>query len=303
MRCAWALVLLCLALHGCKDKPSPAPDAAPTPAGSSALPIAPVNATPLPSASVAAVLGADRLPPYTGPTGSIEGTVFVTGDRAPDVQGDFSKCPEGAKTYDKLFREGSPDDSKGGARPLIDALVGVTGYSGYYVAEKNEAKLATIEQCAFTRRTIDLTFGQRLDIANKTPRMMYAPALSGVTTPALMVAPPTGEPIHLYPPKPGYFRLTDRLNPTSGPTADVYVLLHPLHTVTDLAGHFRLDGVPVGKVTVFTRLAPIGEIGKPVEILAGVVQKVDLTLVYARLDAGAGGAGTASDAAAKPVLH
>ena len=68
------------------------------------------------------------------------------------------------------------------------------------------------------------------------------------------------------------------------------VLLHPLHAVTDTNGHYRIDGVPVGtKLTVFTRLAAIGETAKnEVEVLAGVVQTVDLTLKYtATRDAGA----------------
>src|SRR5262249_2514860 len=146
----------------------------------------------------------------------------------------------------------------------------------------------TIDDCAFKQKTIDMTFGQRLDIANKTP-ILFAPALSGVGTPALMVAPPNGDPVHLYPPKPGYFQVTDRFG-ASPMTADVYVLLHPRHTVTDTSGHYRIDGVPVGtKLTVFARLAPIGETGKDdVQVLAGVVQTVDLTLKYtAPKDAGA----------------
>ncbi len=292
---ALAAVFAPLVLLGCpgEKKPDPSADAAPS---VSAAPSGPVNATPMPSASIAAMLGADRLPAYSGPTGSIEGTVFVTGEPAPEVQEDFSKCPSGAKTYGKLFREGPP--SPNGARPLADALVGVTGYTGFYVPERREAKLVTIADCAFERRTIDVTFGQRLDIANKTP-MLFAPALSGALSPALMVAPPNGDPVHLYPHKPGYYKLTDRFDSTFL-KADVYVLLHPLHAVTDTGGHFRIDGMPVGtKLSLFTRLAAIGETAKEVEVLSGVVHKVDLTLTYSPpRDAGApeGGRGKAKDA-------
>jgi hypothetical protein len=273
-----------IALAGCPEKkPPPAAQDAPDVADAQ---VGPVNMTALPAASVAAALGADRLPPYNGPTGSVEGTIFVSGDPTPAVQADFSKCPEAEKTYGKLFRDGPPNAA--GARPLADAIVGVTGYSGFYIPEKREAKLATLENCAFTQRTIDLTFGQRLDVANKTS-ILFAPALSGASTPALMVAPPNAEPVHLYPPHAGYFRLSDRLgeNPIH---ADVYVLLHPLHAVTDLNGHYRIDGVPVGaKLTVFARLAKIGETAKEgVEVLSGVVHSVDLTLKYATpKDAGA----------------
>jgi hypothetical protein len=284
------------ALLGCPDKtPPPAGDASPAPSQSlSAATSGPVNATPLPSASVAAALGADRMPPYEGPTASVEGTIYVTGPAAPDVPADFSKCPEAQKTYGKLFREGAPQGDAG-ARPLVDALVGVTGYSGFYIPEKREAKLATIENCAFTQRTIDMTFGQRLDVLNKMPTTVYAPSLVGVTTPALMVAPPNGaDPVHLYPPHPGWFLMKDRLDGVAPVTADVYVLLHPLHAVTDKDGHYRIDGLPVGKrLTVFARLAAIGETAGTIEPLAGVVHKLDLTLQYGAKDAGAPEGGAA----------
>jgi hypothetical protein len=299
-----------LSAAGCHEtKKGAAPeDAAPADSSAAATaPSGPMNATPLPSALIAEGTGANRLPPYSGPTGSVEGTVFVTGDAPPDVPSDFSKCPAAARTYGKLFREGRPNAD--GARPLGDALVGVIGYKDFYVPEKREAKLAIIQDCAFTQRTIDLTFGQRLDVENKMDTL-FAPSLVGANTPALMVATPHGDAVHLYPHKPGYYRMVDRLDATP-PHADVYVLPHPLHAVTDLNGHFRIDGVPLGKLTVFTRLAAIGETGKEVEILNGVVTRMDLTLTYEpHRDAGAaaakdGGAHSAptKDAGRPIILH
>jgi hypothetical protein len=284
--------LLCalpLLLAACPDRSGPPSTVAPADAAPEAsarpAPSGPVNMLPIPSASVAAALGADKLPPYKGPTGSLEGTIFVKGDAAPDVSVDFSKCPSGAKTYGKLFRDGAPNEA--GLRALGDALVGVTGYSGYYLPETREAKAATIEDCAFARRTIDLTYGQRLDIANKT-NVMFAPALSGFSTPALMIAPPNGDAVHLYPPKPGYYTISDRFDGVYI-REDVYVLLHPLHDVTDPVGHYRIDGVPAKtKLTVFARLPTIGEAATEFEVLPNVVAKVDLTLTYApSKDAGA----------------
>ncbi len=284
---ASVVALPCL-LAACPDRKDPgatAADAAADVATARPAASAPVNALPIPSASVAAALGADRMPPYKGPTGSLEGTIFVKGEPAPDVQADFSKCPSGVKTYGKLFREGAPNEA--GLRPLGDAVVGVTGYSGYYIPETREAKLVTIEDCAFTQRTIDLTYGQRLDIANKT-NVMFAPALSGFTTPALMIAPPNADPVHLYPPKPGYYTMSDRFEGVYL-KADVYVVLHPLHAVSDLAGHYRIDGIPAKtKLSVFARLASIGEAATEIEVLPNVVAKADLTLTYASpKDAGA----------------
>ena len=139
----------------------------------------------------------------------------------------------------------------------------------------------------------------RLEISNKTD-LLFAPQLEGVFSPALMIAPPKGDAVRLYPQKPGYFPLIDKLG-NDFLRGDVYVLLHPLHTVSGPDGHYRIDGLPVGKVTVFTRLKVIGETAKPLEVLAGVVSRVDLTLSFGR-DAGtaANGAPTASQSRGEP---
>jgi hypothetical protein len=246
---------------------------------------APVNATPLSAASVAAYVNPRKLPAYNGPTGSIEGHVSIVGDPSPDAPAyDYRKCPQARETYAKLFREGAPDAT--GARPLADALVAVTGYEGFYLPEGNEVRAITIDKCAFSARTIDMTIGQRLDITNNTD-LLVAPAFSQSPAPALMVAAPHRDAVRLYPQKPRYDTLIDRMS-ASFLKADVYVLLFPLHTVTGLDGHYRIDGVPVGKMTVNARLAPIQrETSKSVDVLANVVTTVDLQLAYkAKPDAG-----------------
>jgi len=254
-----------------------------------------VNATPLPAASVAAAVNPNGLPAYTGPTGSLEGTITVLGDPAPATPADFSKCPEGERTYGKAFREGAA--LADGRRPLADALVVVTGYEGFVVPEQREAKEVTIEGCAYTARTIDVTFGQRIDLRNKDKRL-YAPELASSPMPALMVAPPNGDAIKLYPRRPGYTSLIERMGP-SFVQADVYTLLQPLHTVSGLDGHYRLDGVPVGTMTVNVRLRAINrDVSRSVRITAGVVARADVTLEHRAADAGApADAGAAGDAA------
>jgi hypothetical protein len=280
---------------GCKDDAKPTPTvhsssasaaAEPSASAASTAPSAPPNALPIPSASVAAVVNPEGLPPYQGATGSVEGTIYVVGPPAPDLPNvDASKCAAALDTYGKLFRAGKPTGAKG-ERPLADAVVAVTGYSGFYVAEKSDVKHLTIgENCAYPLRTITMTFGQRLEISNKS-KLLFGPSLSQAPTPALMVAPPqeTGEPVKVYPARAGYYTLLDRLEPFI--KEDLYVMRHPLHTVSGIDGHYRIDGVPVGKVQLGARLNVIGETQAPVEVLAGVVQKVDITLTYAPKDGG-----------------
>ncbi len=276
MRRSFLLILL---LSACKEhSDNYAPQTKPTSS-------TPANATPFPSASVAAFVNPAHLPPYVGPTGSVEGTVTLTGDPSPDTKNrDYSKCPAAEGTYKKLFREGVPLPD--GSRPVADVLVAVTGYTGEFLPEQKRDRIATIESCALGSRTIDMTMGQRLNIFNKTPTKVFAPAFMQTPTPSVMMAAPGADPVSLYPPAPGLYTLYDRFGSGSGYlTGEVYVLAQPLHAVTDLAGHYRIDGVPVskygGKLTVNARLGVIQqEVSKPFEVKADLVQTVDLQLNY-----------------------
>ncbi len=251
----------------------------------------PPNALPLPSSSVEAQVNPAKLPPYDGPTGSVEGFVFVKGPTAPDVPMlDFRTCPAGIDTYGKLFRAGPVNEQ--GLRPLADAVVVVTGYAGYYLPDKNPAASVTISaNCGYPQRAIAITFGQRLEIANDS-KYPFAPYLEGTFQPAIMIAPPqrSGDPVKLYPPSPGHFLMADRMQ--SFVTEDIYVLRHPLHAVTDLSGHYRIDGVPATSVKVGAILNAIrDERQLDIDVRAHVVEKVDIVLTYAP-DAHAPGSGS-----------
>jgi hypothetical protein len=298
-------------LAGCKDDSkrvettaasASASAAAVTPSAPS-VPASPANGLPIPSASVAAAVNPNGLPAYEGPTGSVEGTITVVGPPAPDVPGlSFEKCAAALDVYGKLFRSGKPV-SPGGPRPLADALVAIIGYAGYYLPERNEAKRVTIgENCAYEARAISMTFGQRLEIDNKT-KLLFAPSLAQTNFIALMVPPPQqqGEAVKLYPQHPGYFTLIDQLQPYV--REELYVMLHPLHAVSGIDGHYRIDGVPLGKLQVGARLNAIDAfVQAPVEVLAGVVQKVDITLTYTPKDGGASAPAVATDRA-RGLLH
>jgi hypothetical protein len=283
-----ALAVACLS---CRTGPgsTPAPEsssgpvasAPPAVASAAASPDAGATASfPVPRASVDLVLNPGGLPPYEGPTGSVEGTIRVEGPPAPEVQVDSPKCRAAMDTYGKLFRSGSPE-TPGGPRTLADAVVVVTGYSGFYVPEKNDTVRVTIgSQCAYPSRTIAITYGQRLDITNQSS-LLFAPLLDPTMTTALMVAPPheNGEAVKIYPTKAGYFALTDRLQVFV--REDLYVFRHPLHAVTDAAGHYRIDGLPAGAVKVGVHHPTVeADAEAPLDVVPGQVKTVDLTLTY-----------------------
>jgi hypothetical protein len=243
-------------------------------------PSAPANATVLPIASIEAFVNPAHLPAYNGPTGGVEGTIHVTGPASPDKQGvdwGSGKCPTARDEYRKLFREGPAFDD--GSRALVDAIVAITGYSGYYLPERDEAAKTSIDSCGFRSRTMAMTFGQRLEISNHTSEL-WAPYLAQQPAPVLMMATSHGDAVKLYPTHPGYFTVGDH-NEHPWATLDLYVLLHPLHAVSDEKGHYRIDGIPVGKMKVNARLAAFQrDATADVDIKPGVVQTVDLTLPY-----------------------
>jgi hypothetical protein len=269
-----------------------------TTTGLAPLPTVPANGTPIPTASIEAVVNPAKLPPYNGPTGSVEGTISITGDPSPVVPDqDFHVCPTAEKTYGKLFREGAPTP---GGRALADAIVAITGYSDFYLPERSDVRSITVDDCAFPR-VIDMTVGQRLEVLNKT-NQIWAPALEQAGLPALMVETPGSDAVKLYPPRPGHFNLIDKLSHLYA-RSDLWVLMQPLHAVSGIDGHYRIDGVPVGTLKVGARLSAIGkDASKSVDVLAGVVQKVDLTITYAAVkDAGAP-AVTRIDAGTRPLI-
>ncbi len=250
-------------------------------------PSAAPNALALPSASVEAVVNPEKLPAYSGPTGSVEGTIWIQGDPAPDIPGmDFSRCPAAIDTYGKLFRAGPP--AADGRRPLADAVIVLVGYTGFYLPERGPAEQVAISaNCGYPTRTLAMTFGQRLEVANDS-KLPFAPHLTGLFQAAVMIAPPgrNGDPVKIYPPKPGHYLLLDTMQPYV--REDVFVLRQPLHAVSDVAGHYRIDDVPVGKLTASASLPVIDkESHADVEVRANVVEHVDLVVKYVAVDAGA----------------
>ncbi len=288
-RRARVLALSCLALSACskcdepssgtstpKDADAPEVYSIKMPEGGSV-----VNATPMTTASVEAMVNPDKLPLYDGPTGSVEGSVYVTGDPPVPTPADFSRCPDAEKIWGVSFRQGAPNAK--GARPLADAIVGVTGYKAYVPAKQPERRV-TIAGCGYEQRTVTMMFGQELDVYNDSTDF-WTPVLEPQAIKVMRMVPPHADPAKIYPKKPGHYFLLD--NDRKYAVVDVYVFLHPLHTVTTTTGTYRIDGIPVGKVRVSTTHPRFeGEVSTELDVKPNVVNHVDLTLVHKHRDAG-----------------
>ncbi|MCS6901373.1 MAG: hypothetical protein RMJ98_17115, partial [Myxococcales bacterium] len=236
-----------------RDANPPGPEAVSAGASGSA-PMGIARGLPFSPEKVASVVNPGGLPIYRGPVGSVVGKVTVKGDPPPRRAGQRppeAKCgKEAVEAHEYLFRVG-PD---GG---LADAIVGVTGYDGFLPA-RGDAVEVKIRGCSFDQRTIVMTYGQRLDVHNLDPKETYLPHLEGARAPALMVAMPGGDPIRLYPPRPGSYMLLDDLK-HPWMVAEVFVFKFPTATVTDATGAFKVEGVPVGEVQVGVRHPDIGQ--------------------------------------------
>ena len=262
-----------LAMCGCKRNVAPARDERAVPDAGFAQELS------VPAADVARVLNPSQIPAYTGPVGSVEGDVLVEGD-PPEQAVIAAPCPEAQAMYGEHYRQ----QTQSGKRFLADAIVGITGYKAF-VPQRAQAVTVHIDGCIMDQRTLVLTYGQRLDIVNRnppSPNSFYALSLERSTQNMVLMATPGGEPAHAYPGQPGRDRLLDKLAHRYM-AADVFVFRSPLYTATTRAGHFRIDYVPVGPVSVST-MHPAFDDGvtdsKDVTVVEGKTTRVDLRLVY-----------------------
>jgi hypothetical protein len=279
-------------LVGCKSKAS---SDGPITVGSASLPAPIASSVPVDPKTISAAVNPKGEAPYSGPTGSIRGSVSATGDEAPPQSEMLARipadCAAAKEFYAKLFREGS-------GRSLADVVVGVTGYSGY-VPEDTPSQIADGAGCAWNSRTYVLTFGQSLDVRSRDSRP-YVPDLVGANLQAQLVAVPRGSAIHLYPEHPGRFELTDSMRLFM--LAEVIVVKFPTHAVTGLDGQFVIPRVPVGKVTVSALLpATLAQVSKEVEVHAGEAVDVKFELPFDRASWEAARKGVKATPSAKPA--
>jgi hypothetical protein len=245
--CRLALLLFALSCRGAKQqRPQPGDAAAELSeagdvqrAANSVIPSLAVAAS-----QIAAAVNPSGLAPYDGQTGRLEGTVYVDGANAPERPLDFSKCPSGKTVHGPLFRS----EGSAAKRPLLDAIVGVTGYANAYIPASAGAVVVEIHECALNQRTFVLTLGQGIDVFNREPPLpnnFFALDLTLAPGQALMIAAPRGEPTHLYPQSVGHDVLADKMG-RAYLSADIFVTRQPLNAVSRAGGKYRIDSIPVG---------------------------------------------------------
>jgi hypothetical protein len=250
--------------------------------------------------SVSAQVNPNKEPAYTGPVGTVRGRVVVTGDKSVPLPEALAKippeCPSTAReVHGTLFREGP-------GRALADALVGVTGYKGY-VPEREPVQRVEAKGCAYSTRTLALTYGQRIEVASMD-RETYVPELLGERgQPQILAMPGSEVASPLYPTRAGRFVLIDNLKLFM--SAEVLVVKFSTHAVTGLDGRFEIRGVPVGQVSV-NALMPVTGAGAQKSVVVEAGKPTDELVLEIAFDAKAyqaardGGAPAPSSSAAAP---
>jgi hypothetical protein len=284
-----AALALAMALVACKSGSSTAGSSSAAPSASGPPPPFPLG-VPVPAASVAAAINPKNEAPYSGPSGTLRGTIRITGDPPPETGLSFPpQCAEAAATYGKRFRVGQDGT-------VADVLVAVN-YPGFIPA-REEAKKLTIRGCALSKRTLSVTFGQRIEVSNLDKLESYMPYIDGARSPAVLVAVPGGDPVKLYPLSEGRYLIRDLL-PKPFMHTEVFVLKYATHDVTGLDGRYEIKDVPATQVRISALLPAIGKtIAQMVDIAPGD-NTLDLTFEYTD-PAKAPPATSASAAPAKP---
>lgn len=235
-------------------------------------------AIPIDPKVVAKAVNPEKRKPYAGPTGAIAGTVTIKGD-PPPTRPEVLKvipaaCDRAPDTYGRLFRV---DDQK----HLADALVTVTGYTGFIPASSDAVKVLG-RGCAWSSRTIAVTFGQKLAVRSRG-RQSYVPELRGGTMASQMVAIPGGSAVTLYPEAVGHYELMDSMHTFM--RAEVLVLKYATFDVTGRDGRYEIKGIPAGGEVTVTAFLPQAmlHVDRKVKVEPGKTTHVDLELTYKKL--------------------
>ncbi|MFO0666997.1 MAG: carboxypeptidase-like regulatory domain-containing protein [Polyangiaceae bacterium] len=197
----------------------------------------------------------DNLPTYSGPTGTIEGSVYVVGDAQGTLDAPFGTCdtPAARAMHGPIFRDERPAELKmspTAKRPLLDAVVGVTDYGKFFIPVPKEPAVLTIKDCAYDRRTVVAMLGQQIHVRNEdtpAPHHYYGPQMAGLKTSTIRIVAPKTDPIVFFPEEPGRFAIVDTVDHRYM-RVETFIAMNPLTSTTAALGKYRIPNVPVGKV-------------------------------------------------------
>jgi hypothetical protein len=177
---------------------------------------------------------------------------------------------------------------EGDRRPVVPtadgALPGVVVMLGDFEGDpphEPETHDVHIRDCRLTPSIVVATRGDTLHLHNDTPEYSFMPDLST----GLMTAILPGDDRELALGEAGVRTLQCGFLAPCG-RAEIVVLYHPLHAITDAEGHYRIEGVPAGSEIRIAAWHPLFQDDtQTITLRAGEHRTIDFTIRPARLRA------------------
>lgn len=139
------------------------------------------------------------------------------------------------------------------ARGLAGTVVTASDFRRYRPAKPTTHRVR-IERCSLEPQTIAMTEGDYLTLEN-LDAYPFAPLFG----PAYEAAPLARGKRLFLPTFPGTIEPITCSSDAPCGRSDVFVFRHPVHTVSDASGAFRIDNVPAGEQIRLTALHPLFE--------------------------------------------
>lgn len=211
-----------------------------------------------------------------GPTGTIRGfVVLASGVALPRLDPPEHAFPDGCPPY-RADRDAYPVAMVGDRR-LTGMLVTVTDYESRVPASP-QVRTLTIEDCRLTPRLLSGSRGDTLELTNASARPFWPSVEGDALTQALLPE----QTRNLVLDRGGFRKVRCGFDEPCG-LAWVVTVYHPLHTVTDAEGGFRIDRVPAGEEVTVTAYHPL--LGRPAEATVtvgeGQTERIELVVTPA----------------------
>lgn len=215
-------------------------------------------------------------PAPSGPTGTIEGVVRLTGEVPPPepvvIDADVRRmrgCPESAGGY-----YANPYGITA-AGPLPEALVTVDAHHDG-APPPTRRRTATFHDCSIEPRVLAMDLADTL-VLHATTDAHHLTKVDGMgATIAQMLLPAEDQEKHLQ--RPGRYILHSVLFPNWMQTP-LIVLRNPYYDQTDRVGRYRIQRVPVGTYTMHAWFPGLRDVSASVTVTAGGTAQMDFALV------------------------
>ena len=162
-------------------------------------------------------------------------------------------------------------------RGVTNILISATGFKSAPTAPSKSHEIV-IDHCRMHPMFWDATEGDTVQFRNETD-YPFVPRISGLTgvIPVAQLKGQQGTPVHLD--HAGLRTIGCNVFGAQCGRSDFVVLFHPVHTVTDVRGHYRMENVPANEDVELHAWNPLfNEVSGHIRVAPGQTQHLDLVI-------------------------